>query len=142
MDQTSHYKLFSTIIPAKEEKKTTWIFIHGLFADGSSFERQARTEEMSLNSEIHLIDMRNHGRSGKTKTMSNEEVAMDIRHYADDHQIEKFNVFAFSFGGTAAIELCTNPKTNQGITSLVLQDVGPFSYSDSSKYPDIITVFY
>ena len=57
----SEYKLKSTIIPAKEEKKNAWILIHGMLGEGLQYLKYAETKEMSLNSEIHLIDLRNHG---------------------------------------------------------------------------------
>ena len=128
-------ELHSMIIPAKKEKKTTWLFIHGLLADGNYFEDLARSDQMSLYSEIHLIDLRNHGKSAKMRTMLPKEMSMDIRHYIDDKSLGEVNILGVSYGGLVAQQLCTDPDLNKGIKGLLLSDTAPLPYCDLQRYP-------
>ena len=96
MNEYKLCKLHSLIIPSQNEKMTTWIFIHGLLSTGAYFVDLALTDEISLNSEIHLIDLRNRGRSPKTETMFANDIIMDIRHYIDDHQLKEVCILGAS----------------------------------------------
>ena len=130
-------KLHSIIIPSKGTKMNTWVFINGSFLDAEHFEEVARSPEMTLNTEIHLIDIRNYGKSPKTATMFYEEIIMDIRLYIDSHSLTELCILGASFGAVIAIQLALSPKTNRGIKALVLSDSGPFPYYNLKKYPPV-----
>ena len=130
-------KLSSVIIPSKGEKMNTWIFIHDLMSNGASLQDLAKAEEMSQNSEIHLIDLRNHGKSAKMASMFYYDLINDIRLYLDDHSLKDVCILGISYGATIAIQFCINPATNHGVKALVLSDTGPFPYYQFDKYPRI-----
>ena len=140
--------LSSIVVPAKKQKKNTWVFIHGLLGAGCDFLDAAKTDQLSKHSEIHLIDLRNHGKNEKSPPTSNkralslEQHSSDIRQYINHHRIGEVNIFGYSFGGLVACELCSNPEFNKGIKSLLLGDMGPFPYNNLHKYPDAKVIFY
>ena len=134
-------KLDSIILPALKEKKTTWIFIHGFLGAKVLHGPAARTKEMNEFSEIHLIDIRNHGDSGQSPSLELEDCAQDVAHYIEEKKLSKVGILGFSYGGLIGIELCTNPKFNSYILALVLEDIGPFPYHDLAKYPAMLRVF-
>ena len=68
-------KLASTILPALKEKRTTWILMHGFLGSKLLHDPAARTKEMNEFSEIHLIDIRNHGDSGQSSSLELEDCA-------------------------------------------------------------------
>jgi esterase len=109
------------------EKKTEIIFIiHGLFGSLSNLSTLAK--ELHENYHVVLIDVRNHGRSPQSETMSYPEMVADIFELADHLEIEQFSVVGHSMGGKIAMGCAlTNPER---IKRLVVADIAPVDYPD------------
>ena len=55
--------------------------------------------------EVHILDLRNHGRSFQSEEFSYELMVQDIVQYCAAHHLEKINVIGHSMGGKTAMLL-------------------------------------
>lgn len=76
--------------------------------------------------EVHLLDMRNHGRSFHSNEFSYELMAQDVFDYCQANKLEKVNVLGHSMGGkTAMLFAVTYPEM---VEKLIVADIGPKFY--------------
>ncbi|MDT8346972.1 MAG: alpha/beta fold hydrolase [Flavobacteriaceae bacterium] len=77
--------------------------------------------------QVHLIDLRNHGRSFHDEVFNYEVMAEDIVRYADANSIEQFLIIGHSMGGKVAMKLAvTHPNR---VSYLVVADIAPKYYA-------------
>ena len=76
--------------------------------------------------EVHLIDLRNHGRSFHSAEFSYALMVQDVLAYCQANQLEKINVIGHSMGGKTAMLLATTyPEL---VDKLIVADIGPKFY--------------
>ncbi|AWG20310.1 alpha/beta hydrolase [Flavobacterium faecale] len=76
--------------------------------------------------EVHMLDMRNHGRSMQSDDFNYEIMAKDIYDYCVGHNLEQVDVIGHSMGGkTAMLFACTYPEK---VHKLIVADIGPKFY--------------
>ncbi|MCW2120576.1 alpha/beta fold hydrolase [Flavobacterium sp. 7A] len=76
--------------------------------------------------EVHMLDMRNHGRSMQSDDFNYEIMAKDIYDYCVGHNLEQVDVIGHSMGGkTAMLFACTYPEK---VNKLIVADIGPKFY--------------
>ena len=101
------------------------IIIHGLF--GMSDNWNSLGKDFSKYYKVHLVDLRNHGRSPHSEQFDYEVMCEDIIQYIEDHNINKPIILGHSLGGKVAMKLAfTYP---QKIERLVVADIAPRKYS-------------
>jgi len=76
--------------------------------------------------QVHLLDLRNHGRSFHSDEFSYEVMAEDILAYCQFHQLKKIDIIGHSMGGKVAMFLATKYPTL--IEKLIVADIGPKYY--------------
>ena len=69
------------------EKGEDLIIIHGLF--GMSDNWNTLGKQFSKYCKVHLVDLRNHGRSPHSTDFNYEVISDDILEYMNDHNIQK-----------------------------------------------------
>lgn len=76
--------------------------------------------------EVHLLDLRNHGRSFQTKEFSYELMVEDVLFYCKEHQLENIALLGHSMGGKLAMNLAvSHPEL---IEKLIVADISPRTY--------------
>lgn len=76
--------------------------------------------------EVHLLDLRNHGRSLHSEEFSYEIMTQDIFEYCKANNLEKISIIGHSMGGkTAMLFAATYPEM---VEKLVVADIGPKFY--------------
>lgn len=101
------------------------IIIHGLF--GMSDNWNSLGKDFSKYYKVHLVDLRNHGRSPHSDQFDYEVMCEDIIQYIEDHNINKSIILGHSLGGKVAMKLAfTYP---QKIERLIVADIAPRKYS-------------
>jgi pimeloyl-ACP methyl ester carboxylesterase len=76
--------------------------------------------------EVHLIDLRNHGRSFHSDAFSYSDMAADLTAYCDHHQLQQIVVLGHSMGGKLAMHFATtNPEQ---VEKLIVADIAPKAY--------------
>lgn len=111
-------------IYGEDKQGTPLLVFHGLFGmldNWGSFGR-----EFGEHFPTHLLDLRNHGRSFHSPNMSHDDLAADILHYMQDHQLEKINLLGHSLGGKAVMQFAI--KYPERVGKLIVVDIAPKAY--------------
>ena len=76
--------------------------------------------------QVHLLDLRNHGRSFHSDEFSYGLMVQDVYDYCKTNNLEKINIIGHSMGGkTAMLFAVTYPEM---IEKLIVADIGPKFY--------------
>jgi pimeloyl-ACP methyl ester carboxylesterase len=77
--------------------------------------------------EVHILDLRNHGRSFQSEEFSYDLMVEDIVKYCNEHHLEKINLIGHSMGGKTAMLLAAHyPEL---VDKLIVADIGPKYYA-------------
>jgi len=109
------------------DNKTEIIFIiHGLFGSLSNLSTLAN--ELQATHHVVLIDVRNHGNSPQSETMTYPEMVADIFELADHLEVDTFSIVGHSMGGKIAMGCAL--FSPERVKSIVIADIAPVSYAD------------
>ena len=101
------------------------IVIHGLFGMSDNWNTLAK--RFAKYCKVHLIDLRNHGRSPHAKEFNYDVMCEDVLEYMADHNIQKPILLGHSLGGKVAIKFAfTYPDK---IEKLIVADIAPRKYN-------------
>jgi pimeloyl-ACP methyl ester carboxylesterase len=115
-------KLFSKIYG---DKGQDLIVIHGLF--GMSDNWNSLGKQFSKYCRVHLIDLRNHGRSPHAKDFTYDVMCGDLLEYIKDNNIQKPILLGHSLGGKVAMKFAfTYPEKTE---KLIVADISPRRYN-------------
>ena len=116
-------------------KQPPLFFLHGLFDCTLSWKPVA--DILSSRFDVHLISLRNHRDAKRYPTMSFEEMADDVKAYADEHNIEKFIFVGHSLGGKTAMNFAL--RYPQMLEKLVVVDISPCRGNSLTEYNELLT---
>ncbi len=102
------------------------VLLHGLYGSSANWRRIAKT--LSDTHRVVSVDLRNHGASPWTTTMSYEEMAGDVAALIDRLDLSSPAVLGHSMGGKVAMTLALADAAHVG--RLVVVDIAPVSYGD------------
>lgn len=114
-------KLFSKIYG----KGDSLIILHGLF--GMSDNWNSIGKRLSQNFEVHLLDLRNHGRSPHHSEFNYEVMNEDLKEYIQDYSLQKAIILGHSLGGKVAMNLASNFPSL--LKKMIVIDIAPKEYS-------------
>lgn len=102
------------------------LILHGLFGMSDNW----MTVGKSLSQKgftVHLLDMRNHGRSPHMPTHTYQDMCVDLNDYLDREKLDKVSIMGHSMGGKAAMffGLLYHEKLNH----LAVIDIAPTRYT-------------
>ncbi len=120
------------------------VILHGLFGAAKNWNSIAK--QMARKYRILSVDLRNHGSSPWTETMSYIEMADDIAEFLDQRGLEKATLVGHSMGGKVAMTLAL--KYPARVENLVVADIAPVkyprmtfkSYVEKLQYVDLSSV--
>lgn len=118
-------KILHSKIYGENTAGTPLLVFHGLFGmldNWGSFGK-----EMGEFFPVHLLDLRNHGKSFHSENMSHDDLAEDISNYMNAHNIQKANLLGHSLGGKAVMQFAI--KNSQKVDKLIVVDIGPKAYA-------------
>ena len=119
MNNILHSKIYG-----EDKSGTPLLVFHGLFGmldNWASFGK-----EMSEFFPVHLIDLRNHGKSFHSENMSHDDLAHDILHYMEAYQLETVNLLGHSLGGKAVMQFAIIYPLK--VEKLIVADISPKAY--------------
>ncbi|KIX20903.1 alpha/beta hydrolase [Flavobacterium sp. 316] len=77
--------------------------------------------------QVHLLDMRNHGRSFHSDDFNYQLMAKDVLEYCNFHQLKDVVLLGHSMGGKVAMEFaCLYPEY---VNKFIVADIGPKYYA-------------
>lgn len=100
------------------------IIMHGLF--GMSDNWQGLAKKWGSDFRIHLLDMRNHGRSPQSNEFNYELMADDLLEYLDNTNLDQINILGHSMGGKVA--MLFSVFYPERVKRLIVADIGPKAY--------------
>ncbi len=100
------------------------LLLHGLFGAGDNLGALAR--RLSLHRRVLMVDLRNHGQSPHAATMTQAEMAEDVRALMQRLGIDCADLVGHSLGGKVAMQLAMNYP--HCVRRLVVVDIAPVAY--------------
>ncbi len=105
------------------------IILHGLL--GAARNWMAIAKRLGEEHEVHVLDLRNHGRSPWIEGMEYNVIAEDVAEYISCKGLINPTVVGHSMGGKAAMALAlTNPEK---VGRLLVADIAPVTYERSNR---------
>lgn len=77
--------------------------------------------------QVHIPDMRNHGRSFHSDTFNYEVMVADLFEYCEQHHLDTVNIIGHSMGGKIAMFFAVSHP--EKINKLIIADIGPKYYA-------------
>ena len=77
--------------------------------------------------EVHLLDLRNHGRSLHSEDFNYKVMANDVLDYCQQHQLKNIDLIGHSMGGKVAMLFATT--FSEMVNKLIVADIGPKQYA-------------
>jgi esterase len=103
----------------------TVVLLHGLFGSGDNLGALARS--LATGYRVISADLRNHGRSPHSASMTLAELAGDVLGLLDTLAIDRAHLVGHSLGGKVAMQLALNAPARVG--RLVCADIAPVQYT-------------
>ena len=104
------------------------VILHGLFGNWENW--GARIRHYVTYTDVHAMDLRNHGDSPHLDTMNYREMAEDVVATLDQLGLDKCVLLGHSMGGKVAMQVATSASNaiSDRITRLILVDIAPKPY--------------
>jgi len=119
------------------DKGPDLIIIHGLF--GMSDNWNSLGKKFAKYCKVHLIDLRNHGRSPHAEDFDYDVMCDDVLEYMQDNAITNPIILGHSLGGKVAMKFAfTYPDK---IEKLIVADIAPREYN-SEFYKNLLATLY
>jgi esterase len=101
------------------------LILHGFLGMSDNW-KTIGTQFAAEGFQVHLLDMRNHGRSFQSEEFSYALMAQDIFDYCVANSLEEVSIIGHSMGGkTAMLFATTYPEM---VNKLIVADIGPKFY--------------
>lgn len=101
------------------------VILHGFL--GMSDNWKTLGSEYAKNGfEVHLLDLRNHGRSFHSDVFTYEAMMNDVKEYCEFKKLEKLDIIGHSMGGKVAMFFATHYP--EKVDKLIIADIGPKYY--------------
>lgn len=103
-----------------------FLIIHGFLGMSDNW-KSLSTQFANEGFEMHLLDMRNHGRSFHSNEFNYEVMVQDVLNYVNDKKIDTFILLGHSMGGKVSMNFaCDYPER---VAKLLVADISPREYA-------------
>lgn len=85
--------------------------------------------------QVHLLDMRNHGKSFRSDDFSYDLMSKDVLDYCQENNLRKVSIIGHSMGGKVAMLFATTHA--EMVEKLIVADIGPKFYQQ--HHQEILT---
>jgi esterase len=103
---------------------TPFVILHGLF--GLSDNWQTLAKFWSQKYHVHLLDLRNHGRSPHSTEFNYDLMVADLAEFLTEHQLENPVIMGHSMGGKVAMNFALSYP--EKLSKLIVVDIAPRPY--------------
>ena len=101
------------------------LILHGFLGMSDNWKTLAG-EYAQSGFQVHVLDLRNHGRSFHAEEFNYEVMAKDVYDYCVQNKLNKIDLIGHSMGGKTAMLLATtHPEL---VDKLIVADIGPKFY--------------
>jgi len=102
------------------------LILHGFLGMSDNW-KTLGSQFASAGFQVHLLDLRNHGRSFHSEEFSYEIMAQDVCEYCNENGLENIDLIGHSMGGKTAMLLATSYPNL--VDKLLVADIGPKFYA-------------
>ncbi|CAO4362777.1 unnamed protein product [Caenorhabditis nigoni] len=118
---------------SKTDHNSPLVIVHGLFGQKTNWNSVGKALNKKLEAPVFTVDVRNHGASPHTDTMTYTEMAEDLVVFIDKIREEtgkrRVNLLGHSMGGKIVMRVAIDSKWSDRIEKLIVEDVSPKGYS-------------
>jgi esterase len=101
------------------------LIIHGFLGMSDNW-KTLGSQYAAQGFQVHLLDLRNHGRSFHSNEFTYQAMANDLLEYYQQHQLIKASIMGHSMGGKVAMLFATTHPDK--VEKLIIGDIGPKYY--------------
>lgn len=101
------------------------LILHGFLGMSDNW-KTLGTQFADLGYQVHMLDLRNHGRSFHSDAFNYEVMMEDVVAYCKFHNLTAISIIGHSMGGKIAMFLATNHP--ELVDKLIVADIGPKYY--------------
>jgi esterase len=101
------------------------LIIHGFLGMSDNW-KSLGSQYAAQGFEVHILDLRNHGKSFHSDVFNYEVMAQDVLEYCNHHNLAKVSIIGHSMGGKVAMLFATNFP--ERVEKLIIADIGPKYY--------------
>lgn len=101
------------------------LILHGFLGMSDNW-KTLGTQFAAEGFEVHMLDLRNHGRSLHSEEFNYEVMVKDILDYCQFHHLEKVRILGHSMGGKLAMFVATSHP--ELVEKLIVADIAPKYY--------------
>lgn len=102
------------------------LIIHGFLGMSDNW-KSLGSQYVSEGFQVHILDLRNHGRSFHSDDFNYEIMAQDVLEYCQNHNLKQISIIGHSMGGKVAMLFAT--KYPLMVEKLVVADIGSKYYA-------------
>lgn len=103
MGDNSLGQLSQAQMDQQKNSSDTLIFLHGMLNAGRTWRQFVLNDQITVNRDVLLMDLRNHGESDHHESMTYTEMAEDLARYLDERALEKVTLAGHNIGGKTAM---------------------------------------
>lgn len=103
-----------------------FLILHGFLGMSDNW-KTLGTQFSEIGYQVHMLDLRNHGRSFHSTEFNYEVMAKDIVEYCNFYQLQNIILLGHSMGGKVAMQVAVNNP--ELIEKLIVADIGPKYYA-------------
>lgn len=101
------------------------VIMHGFLGMSDNW-KTLGTQFASKGFQVHMLDLRNHGRSFHSDEFNYEVMVQDVYDYCVENNLDKMDILGHSMGGKIAMFFAM--KYPEKINKLIVADIGPKYY--------------
>ena len=101
------------------------LILHGFLGMSDNW-KTLGTEYVQAGFQVHMIDLRNHGRSLHSEVFNYDVMVQDVLEYCTAHHLTDINILGHSMGGKVAMLFATTYP--EKVAKLIVADIGPKFY--------------
>lgn len=102
------------------------LIIHGFLGMSDNW-KSLGSQYAAEGFQVHILDLRNHGKSFHSDDFSYDSMATDVLEYCQVNNIDKVAIIGHSMGGKVAMLFATNYPNK--VEKLIVADIGPKYYA-------------
>lgn len=102
------------------------VIIHGFLGMSDNW-KSLGSQYAAEGFQVHILDLRNHGKSFHSDEFSYDTMSEDVLEYCQANNLEKISIIGHSMGGKVAMLFATNYP--EKVDKLIVADIGPKYYA-------------
>ena len=101
------------------------LIIHGFLGMSDNW-KTLGSQYAAQGFQVHMLDLRNHGKSFHSEEFTYEAMSNDVLDYCQEHNLDKVSIIGHSMGGKVAMLFATTYPAM--VNKLIVADIGPKYY--------------